>query len=285
MTPSLRLIALDIDGTLLNTRFEISPANLAALRRAHGEGIEIVLSTGRRHDFALPIAQLLGFDLWLISSNGAVTKSTNGELFHNDFLPAGVARELCTYMADFRDFTVLTFDRPDRGALVLERTDRLTVSIQRWLEKNEQFIERVIPLESAIVTDPVQTMFCGSVAGMKLAEEKLAAWDARASVTVLKTEYIARDLCVLDVLNRDCSKGHALERLALERGFAPHQVMAVGDNYNDIEMLRFAGFPFIMGNACDELKQCGWPVTLTNDEDGVAAAIEQALYSGTGSRA
>ena len=72
---SLRLIAIDIDGTLLNPEFQISETDLATLRRAHAEGIEIILVTGRRHAFALPIAQQLGFDLWLISSNGAITRS------------------------------------------------------------------------------------------------------------------------------------------------------------------------------------------------------------------
>ncbi len=86
---SLRLIAIDIDGTLLNPEFRISETDLATLRRVHAEGIEVILVTGRRHTFALPIAQQLGFDLWLISSNGAVTRSLAGETFHRDLLPRG----------------------------------------------------------------------------------------------------------------------------------------------------------------------------------------------------
>ena len=87
LTRPIRLIAIDIDGTLLDSKFQVSQANLHALRRAHEAGIEIVLGTGRRHKFALPIAESLGFDLWLISSNGAVTRSLGGELFHRDLLP------------------------------------------------------------------------------------------------------------------------------------------------------------------------------------------------------
>src|SRR5258705_4968287 len=79
VTPSIRLLALDIDGTLLNPEFQISDADMAALRRARESGIEVALVTGRRHDFALPIAQQLGFDLWLISSNGAITRSLQGD--------------------------------------------------------------------------------------------------------------------------------------------------------------------------------------------------------------
>src|SRR6202451_2238785 len=88
---SLRLIAIDIDGTLLNPDFQISNEDLAAIRRAQSDGIEVILVTGRRHTFALPIAQQLGFDLWLITSNGAVTRSLSGETFHRDLVP----RETC----------------------------------------------------------------------------------------------------------------------------------------------------------------------------------------------
>jgi Cof subfamily protein (haloacid dehalogenase superfamily) len=281
----IRLIAIDIDGTLLNSQLQVSAANLSALQLARAEGIEVVLGTGRRHAFALPIAESLGFDLWMISSNGAVTRSTQEELFHIDCLPAGVARELCIYMGDdFRANTVVTFERPGKGALVVERTDELTESIQRWIEKNSQFIEYCVPIEDAIIIDPIQAMFCGTIAKMELAQKKLAAWQGLEEITVLKTQYDHRNLCIVDILNRDCSKGHALERFAKSRGIERQEIMAIGDNYNDIEMLRFAGHPFIMANASQELKQNGWPVTLSNDESGVAAAIEQVL-SEVGSRA
>src|SRR6202142_4570037 len=107
---SLRLIAIDIDGTLLNPEFNLSTTDLATLRRAHSLGIEVILVTGRRHAFALPIAQQLGFDLWLISSNGAITRSLAGETFHRDMLPAETCRKLCSTMREFRGNTVLTFD-------------------------------------------------------------------------------------------------------------------------------------------------------------------------------
>src|SRR6202166_2764973 len=143
---SLRLIAIDIDGTLLNPEFQISETDLATLRRAHAQGIEVILVTGRRHMFALPIAQQLGFDLWLISSNGAITRSLSGETFHRDMLPAETCRKLCATMQEFRGNTVLTFDVEHKGAVVLEHMRDLNDSIQRWLEKNLQYIDFVIPL-------------------------------------------------------------------------------------------------------------------------------------------
>ena len=276
---SVHLIAIDIDGTLLDSRSQISPANLDALQRAHQAGIETVLVTGRRHDFALPIAKLLGFDLWIISSNGAVTRSTGGESFHRDLLPKDTAIKLCRAMPDFRDNTVITFDRDGMGAIVCEEHERLYGVIQRWMEKNAPYIEYVKPIEKALVEDPIQVMFCGEVGLMKTAEHRLLDCGFAHEFTVLRTQYDHRNLTIVDILKAGCSKGHALERWASHRGLSRDEVMAIGDNYNDVEMLTFAGHPVIMGNASDDLKQNGWTITLHNDESGVAAAIEQVLGS------
>ena len=280
MTPvtlPIRLLAVDIDGTLLNPQFQISDPDRAALRRAHEEGIEVILVTGRRHTFALPIARQLGFDFWLISSNGAITRSLSGETSHRDLLPRETCRKLCIAMREFRGNTVLTFDIDGKGAVVLEHMRELNGSIQRWLEKNMEYINFVIPIEDSLTTDPVQAMFCGPIARMHQALGRIATSGLEKDVTVLRTEYPVRDLSIVDVLNRGCSKGHALERWANHRGIPREQVMAIGDNYNDIEMLAFAGLPFIMGNASEELRAKGWAVTLPNDQNGVAAAIEQVL--------
>ena len=272
---SLRLIAIDIDGTLLSPEFRVSETDLATLRRAHSQGIEVILVTGRSHTFALPIAQQLGFDLWLISSNGAVTRSLAGETFHRDLLPEATCRELLGVMQEFRGQTVLTFDSNRAGTIVIERLDLLEASIKRWLEKNMQYIQFVVPIEDALTTDPVQAMFCGPVADMQRVLRVLES--CGLPITVLRTEYPGRDLSIVDVLNAGCSKGHALERWANYRGITRDQVMAVGDNYNDIEMLEFAGHPFIMGNASEELRSRGWKLTRSNAESGVSAAIEHVL--------
>ena len=276
---SVRLIAIDIDGTLLDSRSQISPANLDALERAHQAGIETVLVTGRRHDFALPIAKLLGFDLWIISSNGALTRSTRGESFHRDLLPKHTAINICRSMREFRDNTVITFDRDGMGAIICEEHERLYGVIQRWMEKNAPYIEYVKPIEKSLVEDPIQVMFCGEVDLMKTAERRLLELGFADEFTVLRTQYDHRNLTIVDILNAGCSKGHALERWATHRGLSRDEVMAIGDNYNDVEMLTFAGHPVIMGNASDDLKQSGWTITLHNDESGVAAAVEQVLGS------
>jgi Cof subfamily protein (haloacid dehalogenase superfamily) len=275
--PNIRLLALDIDGTLLDPQFKISAQNLAALRAAHAAGIEIMLATGRRHDYALPIARELGFPVCLISSNGAVIRSSAGETFFTDRLPARTAAELIQHMDEFRGNAVLTFDRQGNDALVLERFDDLNRSIARWMETNAQFIQYVSPLEKALTEDPIQAMYCGRVARMVEAQERMRHASFLDKITVVKTQYDHRDLCLLDILNRECSKGHALRRWAEKRGLQREQIMAIGDNHNDLEMLEFAGLPVVMGNASHDLKQSGWKVTASNAENGVARALEEIL--------
>jgi Cof subfamily protein (haloacid dehalogenase superfamily) len=277
----IRLLALDIDGTLTDPNFQVPARNIAALRAAHETGIEIMLATGRRHDYALPIAQELGFPLWLISSNGALIRSSAGETFFTDRLPARTAAELIEYMDAFRGHAVLTFDRatnvPGNDSLVLESADELNKTVSRWLEINRPYIKFVSPLEDALTEDPLQAMYCGRLAVMQALQQRLSQAVFLDKITVLKTQYDHRDLCILDILNRECSKGHALRRWAEERGIPREQVMAIGDNHNDLEMLEFAGVAVVMGNASHELKQSGWMVTGSNEESGVAQAVEEIL--------
>ena len=280
MTLPIRLVAIDIDGTLLDPQFQISARNLAALRNAHQAGIEIVLATGRRHDYALHVVHELDMPIWLISSNGALVRSSAGETFYVDRLPTATARKLILHMGEFRTNAVLTFDRQGHDALILEREHALNRSIARWIEKNSAHIRYVTPLEDALIEDPIQAMYCGSIEQMKDAQVRLRQANFLDEMTVVRTQYDHRDLCILDVLNRDCTKGHALRRWAEHHGIPREQIMAIGDNYNDLEMLEFAGLPVIMGNASEELRQSGWRVTASNAESGVAATLEKVLQAG-----
>jgi hydroxymethylpyrimidine pyrophosphatase-like HAD family hydrolase len=192
-----------------------------------------------------------------------------------------VARRLIGYMDAYRAHAVLTFDRPanvpGNDSLVLESADELNNTVSRWLEVNRPYIKFVSPLEDALTEDPLQAMYCGRLARMEEIEKKLQQASFLDEMTILKTQYDHRDLCILDILTKDCSKGHALRRWAEEQSIGRSQVMAIGDNYNDLEMLEFAGLAVVMGNASHELKQSGWKVTGSNSEDGVAQALEEVL--------
>jgi HAD superfamily hydrolase (TIGR01484 family) len=223
------------------------------------------------------VARALGLDVTLISSDGAITRLSDGSMFHRDLLPAEAARALTRYMTAFRGDTVLIFDRETKGALVVATAVELNESIRRWKEQNPLYLEFAEPLEMAISESPIQVRFCGTIHRMREAETVLLASGLVDKVTMLRTQYEERDFCLVIVLNQACSKGHALRRWAEHRGIPRQEVMAIGDNYNDLEMLHFAGVPVIMGNACNELKQNGWVVTLGNNHSGVAHAVRVIL--------
>jgi len=285
LTSPIRVLAVDIDGTLTDPQFHISTRDIAALRAAHRAGIKIILATGRRYDHAMPIARQIDIPLLLMSSNGALVRSSEGETLFAERLEAATARRLIRHMDDFRGNAVITFDRhgnaPRNDCLVMERADELNQSISRWMETNRPYIKFVVPLENALSgEDPLQAMYCGTIERMAEAGQRLKEFDLISEVTVLKTQYDHRDLCILDILNRECSKGHALRRWAQEEGVQREQIMAIGDNYNDLEMLEFAGVAVVMGNASEDLKRAGFRVTGSNAESGVALVLEELLDSG-----
>lgn len=272
---AIRLIAMDIDGTLLDNRHELPDANRDAILEAHARGIEIVLVTGRRFDFAQPISECIPCDLALIINNGALIKSKSGETYLRHLLPRAVAREVLRATHEFRSGAAVVFDRPRENQLVFERIDWNDAVSGGYYQRNREFITECVPLEDCLTEDPIQVMFVGSVARMRSALAIVRNMDCSPQFGLAHTEYEHRDLSILDVIASGASKGAALAEWARRRGIARDEIMALGDNWNDRDMLEFAGLPIVMGNSVAELQSLGWPVTLSNDDCGVAAAIRK----------
>jgi Cof subfamily protein (haloacid dehalogenase superfamily) len=270
----IQLIALDIDGTLLDSKSQVSVDNVQAVAEAQAQGIEIVLVTGRRFDFARPIAEKLACDLHMIVNNGALIKSKDGRTDWRHLLPAETARRLLEATPNFRSGVAVVFDRPLARQVIMERIDWDDPLRGGYFRRNREYLAEVAPLTDCLDDeDPIQVMFTGGCRTMREAKEALEDLPFADDFTLAFTEYEQRDFSLLDVLRRGVSKGVALAEWARRRGIQREQVMAIGDNWNDREMLEFAGLPVVMGNAVSELKSLGWAVTLTNDEHGVAKAI------------
>ena len=285
MYPPVRLVAIDMDGTLLPTfAREISRRTALALKAAQEAGITVAVATGRRTAYTVPLLEGLGLraDTPLITSNGAVTRTLGGESIDRRQLEARVARGLCGLLRPFGAL-VFTFDKPGRGELVLEDLEQAQGRISIWVEANRNAIEVVKPLESALADgeDPIQGMVTGGLSKMRLAEQALKASVWSGSCECVRTEYPARDLSILDLLPAGVSKGWALQRLAARLGVDRKATMAIGDNWNDVDMLEWAGQGVMMGNAATELrtmaKMRGWKQAPPNDEDGVAVVLEAAV--------
>jgi 5-amino-6-(5-phospho-D-ribitylamino)uracil phosphatase len=274
----IRFIALDIDGTLLDSASAMPEANRQAVEAAVARGIEVALVTGRRFDFALPIAQQLACPLMMIVNNGALLKSKDGTTHLRHLLPRETAHAVLQCTPGFREGTAVIFDRPHENQVVYERIDWENPQRKSYFLRNRDFLGQLSPLEESLTEDPIQVMFTGPVAIMRQAEKVLDSAHDRARFALAVTYYESRDFGMVDVLHPRCSKGAMLAEWTALRGLAREEVMAIGDNFNDREMLEFAGLPIVMGNSVPELKELGWHQTLSNDDGGVAVAIaEHAL--------
>ena len=197
-------------------------------------------------------------------------------------MEARIARGLCGLLRPY-GAVVFTFDRPGRAELVLEDLEQAHGRIALWVEANRNAIEVVKPLEHALKDgeDPIQGMVTGHVSKMKEAEQALKASQWAGSCECVRTEYPARDVSILDLLPPGVSKGWALKDLAGRLGVNRAETMAIGDNWNDVDMLEWAGQGVVMGNAAPELRAMarmrGWKQAPSNDQDGVAVVIEAAL--------
>jgi len=270
----IRLLAIDIDGTLLDSRGRLPPAHRDALVDATARGIQIALVTGRSFHFTAPIVDLLPIPLMLICNNGAVVKRKTGETEMRHLLSHEAARHVLIETRRLEDSVAIVFDRPDERQIVFERMDWSQPNRRGYYEKNKAYIaEAPGPLADVLTEDPIQVMFNGSVEPMRQLAAALRAMPVAGQFSVAVTEYEQRDFSLVDVNGAGCSKGSTLARWVATRGLRADEVMAVGDNLNDVEMLDFAGIAVVMGNAAEALKSRGYRLTGTNDEGGLAAAI------------
>jgi len=260
-----------------STRWQLPPRNDEALRRAAARGIEVVLVTGRRYDFARPVVELVPDVRLLIVSSGALTKDRDGTTLARHVLPRDMAGRVLAATRAWRSDMAVVFDRPGADQVIYERIDWDDPRHRVYFDRNRDALTEMTPLEVCLTEDPIQVMAAGGVTTMRGLAAHLASLPDRARIEVALTEYAERDLTIVDVNGAGVSKGAALTGLARLRGLDRTEIMAIGDNMNDHTMLAAAGVPVVMANAVPELKAFGWPETASNDDAGVAEAIERYI--------
>ena len=271
----IQLIGIDVDGTLLDSAGRFPPANRAAIHAAVAAGVHVALVTGRSYPFARPVAEGLPESLTLIVSNGAVERGMDGATRVRRLLDKNVARTVLDANAGHRAATALVFDRDVHGQIVFETMDWTHPGRKGYWARNKALIARSVPLEDALVEDPIQVMFNGGFEAMR--ELAGAIRTQGHEVNVSLTEYVDRDFSLVDITSPIATKGHALASCAAALGLGSEAVMAIGDNFNDVEMLEFAGTPVVMANAVEPLKVRGFHQTGGQDEAGVAQAIHRLV--------
>lgn len=282
----IRLVAIDIDGTLLDSRGRVPAANLEALREAAARGVHVVVVTGRSYPFALQAVGDLPDPLTLVVYNGAVVRVRSGPTLAVRRLGHDVARRLLAATRAWRPSTLMQFDREGEGQTVVDRMSWDAPNRRGYYARIRHLVRAVPDLEHALDAEaPVQVAFNGPVDEMSRLAGVLRPHAEEGHVSVSVTSYPARDFTLVDVNAAGATKGQALSGVARHFGVAREDVFAIGDNHNDVDMLAWAGRAAVMGNAEPELLALGLPVTGTNDEAGLAEAIGRYVLGTPGRQA
>lgn len=280
---SIKLIALDLDGTLLNSRGEITEQNLRAIRAAEAAGVLVTIATGRRFRDARPVAVKADLNAAIITHNGALIKdATTLKVVNCQILPATEAVEVLRIGADFGVDAMLSADPHGKGTLFYDRISDDNIQLQKYLawsrringDEADEAVKHVESLQTiAEEVETVHISFSGTCERMRELNRLLETGLA-TNVRTLATVYESQNFMLLDILHPAASKGFGVETFAALHNLTAENVMAIGDNFNDLDMLEFAGTPIVMGNAAPELQE-RFQTVLSNDESGVALAIEQ----------
>lgn len=283
----IKLLALDLDGTLLDSRGEISEQNIIAIQRAEDAGVLVTIATGRRFRDALPVAYQLKLNAPVICHNGALLKYAESlETVAVSLLEKITIREILRVGKAFGGDALLSADPTGKGILLYDTVSDANLPLQKYIAwskrlhgaEAEESVNHVANLE-AIVDDieTVHVSFSGACAAMSELEMILRS-ELNATANVMTTVYPSLNFTLIDILPPDASKGIGVEKLALINDFSAANVMTMGDNFNDLEMLEYAGTAVVMGNASRELlENPKYHQTLSNDESGVARAIEKFI--------
>jgi Cof subfamily protein (haloacid dehalogenase superfamily) len=275
-----RLVAIDLDGTLLDSRRTIPSANHRALERAHREGIRLAVVTGRRWLTARPYVSQLRVDPLLVLNGGAlVRRGLKGPVLRQTPIALEVGRQVLALARKMKVTPVVHEGGGDDGQLFVESGLSLSRPLQLYLEKTTPPPHHVLDLAAKLQRDPLQILFAGPIFEMQATaralEEQLAS-----RVSVARTEYPDSDWAIVDVLAAGVDKGDALRFLVEHEGVGAGETMAIGDNWNDLGMLEAAGLGVVMANAPAELLARGFAQTGSNDAAGVAQAMERYLLGG-----
>jgi Cof subfamily protein (haloacid dehalogenase superfamily) len=286
---AISFLALDLDGTLLDSHGDISERNRLAIDNAREQGVRVALVTGRRFRDSRPVALELGLDIPLISHNGALTKhAATLQTVSVLPLPLDAAREALRVGRETGADALLSDDHEGLGVLVYDHLRGDNTAAHKYVswarrihgeEEGGNAVQQVGSLENYLDHDPIHLAFSGRCHEMDQLEELLKS-KLGSTVKILGTKYLEQDFTLLDILNPAVSKGAGVAAAAAELNIDREEIMAIGDNYNDLEMLLFAGVGVVMANAPLSLREiAGLHPTASNREDGVALAIEQFILN------
>ncbi len=283
----IKLLALDLDGTLLNSNGKIPVENISAIRQAEEKGVIVTIATGRRFRDARPVGLECEFNAPMITHNGALLKYAESlETVEVSLIETETTKEILRVGSEFGGDALVSADPNGKGTMLYDKISDENIPLKKYIvwakslhgNEAEEAVHHVENLVDVMdENEIIHISYSGTCEPMydlqRFLEEEL-----KDSVNILATIYPHLNFTLLDILPPNTSKASGLEHLVLKNNFSHSEVMVIGDNFNDLEMLEYAGTPVVMGNAdASLLEREEFYTTLSNDEHGVAVAINKFI--------
>lgn len=264
MNTTYRLCAIDLDDTLLNSNHVLSDTNRRAVQRVGQKGVIVIIASGRMHETTLPTVHTLGLQTPVISYNGAMIRNpVTGETWLNETVPPDLADEIRTFAREnhfqlnyYLDDHIYSAERTPWMELYQQRTGARFEILPDFYER----LKGTAPTKLIIVTHPATVQ--------ELLPIMQQRYQGRLTVMRSNTEY-------LEFLPLNVNKGKALSIVAERLGIPAEQTIAIGDSWNDIAMLQWAGLGVAVANAKPEVKAVAKRIVPSCDQDGVAVALKE----------
>jgi Cof subfamily protein (haloacid dehalogenase superfamily) len=259
-----KIIALDVDGTLLNDNYQITDRTKFAVRKAHEAGAQIVLCTGRGPQNTIPLLTELGLQGIVITHNGAATvQSEDNKVLHQVAFTVENIKPFIAYCRKFK----LHFALCSPLELFVEELDAAAEAMYKNFMLEPYVVDDVSLLDIPMVKL--------SVFGEQTVIDQMEVdWHAMNNpLNVIRSGHR-----FIDIMHPEATKGHALRRFAEGEGIDRELILAIGNYYNDLEMLQYAGLGVAMDNSPEPLKLLADQTTSYNNEDGVYQAIMKYCF-------
>lgn len=266
---AIRLVAMDLDDTLLRDDWTISPRVVKAIQRAQAQGVKMTIATGRMPISTRPYAEQLALDVPVITYHGAmIQQALSGDILFRRVIPSALATEIVQDVAG-------------RGvyAQIYLKDRVITPELNDWSREYERISGVRIEQEDLSILLSQEPEGVEKILLMAKESELDQLSPLLRQLYGKKVHLTKSKPCFLEMTDCSVNKGVALAALAERLGIAREDVMAIGDSYNDLEMIKYAGLGVAMGNARPEIQEQADIITASNEEDGVAEAIERYVLT------
>lgn len=271
-----KMLVMDMDGTLLSDEKNISGKNREALEEAYKRGVKIVISTGRIFTSAVVYRDMIGLDIPIIASNGAYIREKNDEVIYTKPLGVSNAMEIIKKVKEYKLYGHLfSWD-----TIFTEKLVYASFNYTKW--------NKGLPEDKRVKIHMIKDMEWEDIIGSNkdtvlkavIADENLELLNSlRCELSKLDVEIARSYYNNIEIMNKGVSKGNAVDVLAQYYNISKDEVICIGDSENDISMLAYAGLGIAMENGTEDVKKAAKFITLSNQDDGVAYAIDKFLFN------